>query len=205
MEEWKTIIIDNEEVNYEVSSFGRVRNKKRKNILSVHKVSGYYKVHLSINGKKKMCSIHRLVAIAFIPNPNNLPQINHKDEDSSNNYVQNLEWCTASYNINYGTRNQRMVEALNNYDREWLRRPMTKEQKEKRTGSLNGRATKIICFNNYKVYDYIKQASEELNCGINYITNVCKNRQKFVRNRETKEALYFMYYDEFMQICNKNN
>ena len=98
-----------------------------------------------------------------------------------------------------------MVEALNNYDKEWLRRPMTKEQKEKRTGSLNGRATKIICFNNYKVYDYIKQASEELNCGINYITNVCKNRQKFVRNRETKEALYFMYYDEFMQICNKNN
>jgi hypothetical protein len=110
MEEWKTIIIDNEEVNYEVSSFGRVRNKKRKNILSVHKVSGYYKVHLSINGKKKMCSVHRLVAIAFIPNPNNLPQINHKDEDSSNNYVQNLEWCTASYNINYGTRNQRAAE-----------------------------------------------------------------------------------------------
>lgn len=64
----------------------------------------YYSVHLCKNGKSKTIRVHRLVAQAFIPNPNNLPQINHKDENKLNNSADNLEWCTCKYNQNYGTR-----------------------------------------------------------------------------------------------------
>ena len=60
----------------------------------------------------KIVKSHRFVAECFIPNPYNLPQINHKDEDKTNNHIDNLEWCNNKYNINYGTRNERMVETL---------------------------------------------------------------------------------------------
>ena len=63
------------------------------------------------NGESKFFPIHRLVAEAFIENPHNFPFINHKDEDKSNNHVENLEWCTNEYNINYGTRNERAAKA----------------------------------------------------------------------------------------------
>ena len=70
------------------------------------------KVSLNKNGKTKQHFIHRLVAQAFIPNPNNYPCVNHKDEKPSNNYVSNLEWCSYQYNNNYGTRNEKVAEKL---------------------------------------------------------------------------------------------
>lgn len=74
------------------------------------KKGGYLEVNLNYLGSKKFFQIHRLVAQAFIPNPNNLPQVNHKDENTSNNQVDNLEWCSAKYNCNYGNRNKRISE-----------------------------------------------------------------------------------------------
>lgn len=95
---------------YQVSNFGRVkslkyRNKCEERILkqTKNKVTGYYMVNIC--GKTR--SVHRLVAQALIPNPHNLPQINHKDEDKTNNHVENLEWCDRKYNVNYGTSIQR--------------------------------------------------------------------------------------------------
>lgn len=64
---------------------------------------GYAYVDLCCSGRKLRRFIHRIVAKAFIPNPNGLPQVNHKDEDKTNNSVDNLEWCTASYNNGYGS------------------------------------------------------------------------------------------------------
>lgn len=97
---------------YEVSNIGRVRNVNGK-ILSTREVrGGYLRVSLSFKGKTYQRSVHRLVAYAFIPNPNGHPQINHKDEDKKNNVADNLEWCTAKYNSNYGTRLERLKGRL---------------------------------------------------------------------------------------------
>lgn len=72
---------------------------------------GYLQVKLYENGIRKHKYIHRIVAEAFIPNPNNYPEINHKDEDKTNNYVENLEWCTRKYNVNFGTAIERAAQA----------------------------------------------------------------------------------------------
>ena len=126
MEEWKSI--PGYECLYEVSNLGRVRSldryvKGKSESYRLHKgkvlspgkdKDGYLQVCLCCNGKYKIISVHRLVAQAFIPNPDNLPMINHKDEVKTNNSVDNLEWCTVKYNSNYKgvlkRRSQRMKE-----------------------------------------------------------------------------------------------
>lgn len=114
---------------YIVSNFGEVKSLQRtrkgsygsisivyEKILN-HKIDkdGYHIVTLSKEGKTKCIGVHRLVAQVFILNPLSLPQVNHKDEDPSNNRVDNLEWCDNKYNSNYGTRIERMLNTkLNN-------------------------------------------------------------------------------------------
>lgn len=115
---WKSI--ENYDGLYEVSNFGCVRSLDRivfqqgrnqvyrGTIMTPFKNNrGYYCIRLSKENKKKTFSVHRLVAKAFIPNPKNYPCVNHKDENPQNNNVQNLEWCTNEYNVNYGTATYR--------------------------------------------------------------------------------------------------
>ena len=111
---WKDI--EGYEGLYQVSDKGRVKSLwfGKERILKPVSCRGYLQVDLCKNGLKKMCKIHRLVAMTFLPNPNNLPQINHIDEDKTNNNANNLEWCTAKYNHNYGTINQRISEKMTN-------------------------------------------------------------------------------------------
>ena len=90
--------------NYAVSNYGTVINIKRDKVLKPGVAGGYLRVVLCNNGKMRNHLIHRLVALAFISNPDNLPEVNHKDENKTNNCVWNLEWCTKKYNNNYGTR-----------------------------------------------------------------------------------------------------
>ena len=100
---------------YEVSDKGRVKSigyGKERILKLLRTPKGYLLVSLWKNGEMKNYRIHRLVAQTFIPNPDNLPMVNHKDENKTNNYVQNLEWCTNKYNSNYGTRNKRISEKL---------------------------------------------------------------------------------------------
>lgn len=108
---------------YEVSNMGEVRSLKRKvqykaygkdmvrtqkgRILSQINKDGYRQVSLWKDGKNKIWRVHRLVALAFIPNPNNKPFINHLDEVRDNNCVENLEWCTPAENLSYGTARER--------------------------------------------------------------------------------------------------
>ena len=81
---------------------------------------GYVLVSLCKDGKCKSFFVHRLVANAFIDNPENLPQINHKDEDKTNNFVENLEWCDAKYNNSYGTRIKRLSRPIYQIDSQTL-------------------------------------------------------------------------------------
>ena len=112
---------------YQVSNLGRVRSvthdivdslgrrsTKEGKILSLRKSSqtGYPTINLLKDGDTTSCNIHRLVAEAFIPNPNNLPCVNHKDESRDNNCVDNLEWCSYQYNNTYGTAQKRRTESL---------------------------------------------------------------------------------------------
>ena len=111
MEIWRDI--EGYENLYQVSNLGRVRSlkyNKEKILKPANNGGGYLKVGLSQNNKTKQYLVHRLVATAFIPNPNNLPVVNHKDEKHSNNSVDNLEWCTSEYNSTYGTRIERITK-----------------------------------------------------------------------------------------------
>lgn len=111
MEEWRDIAGFDE---YQVSNTGNVKSIKygKERILKVFNINGYQYVHLCRDGEKpKNMLVHRLVAQAFLPNPDNLQDVNHKDENKTNNNVNNLEWCDRKYNINFGTRNERAAKA----------------------------------------------------------------------------------------------
>ena len=129
---WKTAVYDGEiyEGLYKVSNLGKIlslnyRNTGKAELMTpVERKDGYSQVGLSKNRKTKMCLVHRLIAEAFLENPENLPEVNHKDEDKTNNFVflnedgtvdeekSNLEWKSHKDNINHGTRTERSAKAL---------------------------------------------------------------------------------------------
>lgn len=118
-EVWKDI--KDYEGLYQVSDRGNVRSIVRKDSIGrkidgrilkpIPNTNGYIRVGLCKNGIRKNKYVHRLVAEAFIPNPEKLPEVNHKDEIKTNNELSNLEWCTSEYNSNHGTRNKRVAQA----------------------------------------------------------------------------------------------
>ena len=107
--------IDGYEGLYQISNKGRVKSlyKGSERILKLwDNGRGYLRVYLTKENTSKYIRVHRLVARAFIPNPENKPQVNHKDENKLNNCVENLEWSTAKENNNFGTRNERAGNSL---------------------------------------------------------------------------------------------
>lgn len=145
IEEWRPI--QGYEGLYEVSDWGRVKSVDRiitrkngrklpfkEKILKGGKNNmGYLLVCLNKDGKETWKLVHRLVAEAFLPNPQNLPQVNHKDETPTNNHVENLEWCTAKYNTNYGTGIQRMTKKL-----------LNRQDKSKRVDQIDAQTGEVI-------------------------------------------------------------
>ena len=115
VEEWKTVIIDGEVFeNYEVSSYGNVRNAKTGRVLKPSRTQdGYLQVVLCKNGKRKTSRVHRLVAFAFIPNDDieNKYEVNHLNEIRDDNRLENLEWISHEENNNYGTHNEHIAKS----------------------------------------------------------------------------------------------
>ena len=108
-EQWKQIVMNDMEFDYLISSYGRVYSLKTQKILANrYDKQGYIRVALRKDGNPYYFLVHRLVAFHFIPNDDETKvEVNHIDENPSNNHVENLEWCTSKYNVNYGGRTER--------------------------------------------------------------------------------------------------
>jgi hypothetical protein len=163
MEIWKDI--KGYEGLYQVSNLGRVKSlgnsksKKEKILKPFKRGRGYLTVKLFNNNKKKQIFIHRLVAETFIDNPDNLPQVNHKDENKQNNLLDNLEWCTNKDNARYSFSKEILATNINT--------------KEKIIFTSIGEARKLgfnhvsdCCLNKRKqdkgyVFEYIKEGNNE--------------------------------------------
>ena len=147
---------------------GKILNLSRR--ITRNNEPGYFSVNLYKNGKDKLYTVHRLVAKAFIPNPNNLPKVNHKDENKANNRSDNLEWCTVEYNNNYGTARKRgSLKTM---------QPVLKFD-------LNG--------NIIKRYDSLCSAAKEENITKGNLANVCVNRN----GKLTLNNHIFMYEKDY--------
>ena len=185
MENWKDI--ENYKGLYQVSDCGRIKSLARDIYCqngTVHRTkekilvqnldkNGYQYVCLSKNGKRKFMFVHRLVAIAFIPNPENKPQVNHIDEVKTNNTVENLEWCSAQYNTNYGTRNERSVQ----------------NHKYPKLGN-HQRAKVVFCEELNKTFDCITSAGKVLGVNRVSISQACSGKQN------TAGGFHWKYADD---------
>ncbi len=187
MEEiWKDI--NGYEGLYQISNLGRVKSLKdnrgnyREKILSLKpSEDGYKRIHLFKNKEKECFYIHRLVAEAFIPNPDNLPEVNHKIDDfehRSDNRVENLEWCTHDYNVNYGDRNKRTSDSL----------------KGKYLGDKHPRAKKVRCITTGEIFDSIADAERKYKNVSHHISECCKGKCKSAgKHPVTGEKLVWEY------------
>lgn len=183
---WKDVV--GYEGYYQVSNLGRVRSvdrivkgcfgstqHKKSIILSpAINTAGYYSVALVRNAKSKSYRVHRLVAEAFLPNPNSLPVINHKDENKLNNSVENLEWCTYSYNTTY---NNSMLKRI-------ITRNINKSYGcEKKVYQYN------IDGHLIKIWKSLMEVSRELHIPWGNIANCCRGQ----KNRHTAYGYKWSY------------
>ena len=152
MEEWKDI--KGYKGLYKISNTGKVKSVTTDRIKKLQiNNSGYLYTVLWKNGEQRIKLIHRLVAESFIENSDNLPMVNHKDENKKNNNVDNLEWCTHKYNCNYGNRNKRVATKLGI--------PVL-AQKD----------------NSYMYFNSIREASRYLKTDASHIIGCCKGKRK---------------------------
>lgn len=151
--EWRQVL---EHQNYEVNNLGQVRHKKRKQILKPRSNNGGYQyVNFKIEGKNTNFGVHRIVANAFIPNPNGYAEVNHKDYDRTNNCIENLEWVTSSQNKQHA----------------YL--------KEENKVSRGKKVEQYTLDGNYiKTFNSVSEAAMAMNCCVAAISNCCSGRSK---------------------------
>lgn len=174
---WKKI--PNEYGNYEISNYGNIRNNKNHCLSKRKQNSGYLLVHLYKNGKRKAMTVHRLTAIVFINNPRNKKYINHINANKIDNRIENLEWCTASENMQHASKNglcynglwteKRRNETSKRMSRLHKSIPKTKEHNMKNRlahlGKIYGKHHPLKLINDKEelFFDSIRSAAKYLN------------------------------------------
>lgn len=157
--------------DYSIDEYGNVYSYKSRRYVSQQKhKDGYFYVCLCKDGKRKLFAIHRLVATHFIENEDNLPQVNHKDENKENNEVSNLEWCDEKYNSNYGSARQRQAEKV---------------------------SRAVVCIETGKVFLSQIEAGKTISVSHNHISDCCKNDRhtcggyhwRYASHKEVERAL----------------
>ena len=178
-EEWRDV--PGYESLYQVSSLGRVKSMERKvwngKVYGAHRErilkpiknsDGYLQVVLFKGGIRKGIKIHRLVCDAFLPNPYNLQEVNHINEDKEDNRLENLEWCSHIYNCNFGTRNERAAKA--------------------KTNSIK-LSKKVKCLETDIVYPSMQEAERQLGFSHSQISSCCNKKYGY----KTVKGLHFEY------------
>ena len=171
-EEWKDI--KGYEGLYQISNLGRVKSLARtyshhnrythvikhiqEKILKPQLRGQYLKVTLLKHNHRKQVSVHKLVAETFIPNPDKLPMVNHKDEDKLNNNINNLEWCNSTYNSNYGTRNTKISKLLTNNKK---------------------RSKQVLCVETDTIYPSTREAERQTGIRNDHIVQVCNHTKHY--------------------------
>lgn len=169
--EWR--IIDECSI-YEISNTGLVRNTKTNRILKYGNKKRYYTVALHQDGERKDRYVHRLVAQAFLPNPNNLPYVNHLDHDVHNNNVNNLDWCTSSENARHSYENNRREEEYKT-KRSHVQQIMTNASKKA--------VIQYDLHNNLiAIYESGVEASRQTGVNSKGISAVCRGKRKTAGN-----------------------
>ena len=144
--------------NYQITDDGRVWSKNSEKYLTPFEVGGYLRVSLYRDGKCFPMFIHKLVADAFLPNPNNYQEVNHKNENRYDNRVENLEFCTHLYNMRYGTRTQRQIDSISKevyqYSKslEFIRKYKSCTEAERENPDFNHRGISYACIGKLKTY-----------------------------------------------------
>lgn len=144
--------------NYQITDDGKVWSKISNKFLKPIEVCGYLRVSLYKNKKLYNKLIHRLVAETFIPNPNNYKEVNHKDENTHNNIVENLEWCEHLYNMRYGTRTQRQINSISKEvfqytkDLNFINKYKSSTEAERNNPNFNHRGISYACIGKLKTY-----------------------------------------------------
>lgn len=136
---------------YAITDDGKVWSYRKNIFLKPFLARGYFKVRLCKGRTNKQVLVHRIVAETFLPNPQSFPQINHKDENKKNNRVDNLEWCDAKYNINYGKHNKRVSRS---------------------------HCKKVYCIELDRAFEGAKVAATQLNLSDSNIVKCCKGKYK---------------------------
>ena len=139
---------------YKIYSNGDIIGVRNKKLSPDITKNGYEQV--AIHGKRY--KVHRLVAETFIPNPDKLPMVNHKDEDKLNNNINNLEWCNSTYNSNYGTRNTKISKLLTNNKK---------------------RSKQVLCVETDTIYPSAREAERQTGIRNDHITQVCNHTKHY--------------------------
>ena len=180
-EQWKDII--GYEGLYQISSYGRVKSLPRKGckgqiVKPSFTNSGYQQTHLCKNGKAVTKMVHRIVAIHFIYNPDNLPEVNHINECKTDNRVENLEWCTRLQNVRHGTGVKRMAKA-HNYKESAIKSAQNHDYK----AIARKRAKPVLQYSKdgkfIKRWDSLRDITRELGYSCGNLSGACNGKFKY--------------------------